>query len=141
MFERLTQWIRAAWRRLAKRPRSQPADLNGPTSEIFHSFDDVAVRVALHGFAGCDIYSIDVAVRAEPVQTIVLDAEQAEQFAKLLESAAGAVRELDRYHATLDTPRHLPTVQILDRTFYIDERLGQMRAVDNAYDFVDLQPN
>ena len=138
---RFYSWIRQSWpwpRQTApQRKAAQPRQADGPLK----SFDDVAIRVLLRSIPLGAMYTVDIAVRGEPVQTIVLNAEQAEQFAKLLDSAAGAVRELDRYHGQADTPRLLPTLKLLDREFYIDERLGQLRAVDNAYDFLDLRQN
>jgi hypothetical protein len=136
---RFSSWIRQWWP-LRKQRSPQPiADEPKRRDGPLKSFDDVAIRVVLRSIPLGAMYTVDIAVRGEPVQTIVLNAEQAEQFAKLLDSAAGAVRELDRYHGQVETPRLLPTLKIMDREFYIDERLGQLRAVDNAYDFIDLR--
>ena len=104
-------------------------------------WDDVTVHVAPFAFLGEDLHSVGVELRGDPECFLAPDPIQTEQLVGLLKGAAEAVRGLDRYHAQPDTPRVLPTVTILDRTFYIDERLGQMRAVDNAYDFIDLRPN
>lgn len=138
---RFFSWIRQWWpwpRQTTS--RQKPADQR-PADGPLKSYDDVAIRVVLRSIPLGAMYTIDIAVRGEPVQTIVLNAEQAEQFARLLDSAAGAVRELDRYHGQVETPRLLPTLKLMDREFYIDERLGQLRAVDNAYDFLDLRPD
>lgn len=137
---RYSSWLLSRWLNAIGRC-DPPSYCNGYSNDqSLKSIDDVAIRVTQRKSPLDEAYVIDVAVRGEPVQTIVLNADQAEQIARLLNSAAGSIRELDRYHAEHDTPRVLPTISLLDREFYIDERLGQLRAVDNAYDFIELKP-
>jgi len=38
-------------------------------------------------------------------------------------------------------PRELPTVFVRDKTYFVDDRLGEMRNVDNPHDRILLKPD
>ncbi len=38
----------------------------------------------------------------------------------------------------MKTPRELPKIQIAGKTYYADERLRQLRNVENPHDYIDF---
>ncbi|MDZ4685276.1 MAG: hypothetical protein SH850_09310 [Planctomycetaceae bacterium] len=48
--------------------------------------------------------------------------------------------EVDRWlDERQDRPHHLPTIKLGDRRFFVDQRMSQLRNVDDPDDFYDIR--